>query len=225
MKKQGWWIVALVIAGIAFYLWRDAREAIEQEAEPASGLSETVKPARKLVEIASAGHRMEPPRVYALKAPAEDLTASQVEPGPEYGRYTGEELRSLATSSAEAAVAFARRLESDTEAEQMYERAVVLSGKPGPLVEWMYARDQGGIEHYSGVLNVDKAALGYEVALVQARFPYAPNTTRDAVAYYETLLEAEHVALAPIRARAAERFERLSRERIAIVGWPWESQT
>jgi len=166
-----------------------------------------------------------PPRRVDFTLPDTDIATMYVEPGPEYANYTTAELESLAVVSAEAAVMLARRTQSTDEAERLYERAVVLSGKPGPLVEWMHLRDVGGIEHYNGVLNVDKALLGYEVALIQARFPYARQANKKSVYYYERLLADAGIPLDAAREHAAIRYVRMTRARHEIVGFPWENPT
>lgn len=207
---------ALALGAVAW----DIRQDLAAPAAVPTATAARPKPGT-LVSLADAGFRAEAPRLYPPAIQPRETPAPVVEPGPDLAAYTDAELRALATSSAEAAVLLARHTPDPADAEQLYERAVVLSGAPGPLVEWMHWRDVGGIEHDSGVLNIDKARLGYEVALVQARFPYARQAVADAVAYYEQLLTAEGVALAPVRAQAARRYARLSEDRLAIVGWPW----
>lgn len=135
-----------------------------------------------------------------------------------YERYSDAELRSLAETSPEAAVILARRSQDEGEAEAYYERAVALSGKPGPLEEWMLHRNLGGLVHIGGSLDVDKAKLGYEIYLTTSRLGYGA----DAAAEYERMLVEANIDLAPIQARANERFERLTDTREALVATGWE---
>ena len=135
-----------------------------------------------------------------------------------YEQYSDAELRSLAQTSPEAAVILARRSQDDSEAEAYYERAVALSGKPGPLVEWMLHRNLGGLVRIGGALDVDKATLGYEIYLTTSRLGYGA----DAAAEYERILVEANIDLAPVRARANERFERLTDAREALVAAAWE---
>lgn len=135
-----------------------------------------------------------------------------------YEQYSDGELRSLAETSPEAAVILARRSPDDSEAEAYYERAVALSGKPGPLEEWMLHRNLGGLVHIDGSLDVGKAKMGYEIYLTTSRLGYGV----EAVAEYERVLIEAEIDLAPIRSRANERFERLTETREAIVATGWE---
>jgi len=214
--------------GLAMLLWMaiwallkfSAESVREAEPVPMSQIESATETHDELL-LATAT----PPKRVDFTLPDTDIATMYVEPGPEYANYTLAELESLAVVSAEAAVMLARRTQSTDEAERLYERAVVLSGKPGPLVEWMHLRDLGGIEHYNGVLNVDKALLGYEVALIQARFPYARQANKKSVYYYERLLADAGIPLDAAREHAAIRYVRMTRARHEIVGFPWENPT
>ncbi len=135
-----------------------------------------------------------------------------------YEQYSVAELRSLAETSPEAAVILARRSPDASEAEIYYERAVALSGKPGPLMEWMSRRSVGGMVHVGGVLDVDKAKLGYEIYLTASRLGHGA----DIAAKYEQALVEAGVDLSPVQLRAGERFERLTDLRQALVARDWE---
>ena len=142
----------------------------------------------------------------------------QVSEDHPYASYSDDELRSLATSSPEAALILARRLGFSEESEQWYERAVILSGKPGPLVEWLHSQSMGGLQFSNDVLEVESATVGYEVLLVVAKF----GDAKDAVAMFSKALTDAGVDLAPIQARADQRFARLTQARQELVGEPWE---
>jgi len=86
-----------------------------------------------------------------------------------YENYSDKELYALANSSPEAAIILARRVPNNIESEKYYEIAMALSGRPGPLEEWMMHRNLGGLVRHNGVLDIDKAILGYEVYLTTSR--------------------------------------------------------
>jgi hypothetical protein len=135
-----------------------------------------------------------------------------------YEKYSDDELRALAYTSAEAAIILARRIPDDALSEQHYEQAVVLSGRPGPLEEWMLQRNLGGLVQIGGVLDMNKAKLGYEIYLTTAQLGYG----NDAAAEYERILKDANVDLGPIQRRADARFARLTNARRAIVSGGWE---
>ncbi len=128
------------------------------------------------------------------------------------------ELESLALSFPEAAVLLARRSTDPAVSEHYYEQAVALSGRPGPLLEWMGHTGVGGLEFHGGHLDVGKATLGYEIYLVMTAFDHGRQA---ADGYADALLDAG-VELAPIRQRADERLERLHRLRLSLRGSGWE---
>ncbi len=134
-----------------------------------------------------------------------------------YERYSDDELRSLALSSPEASIILARRLEDDAASERYYERAVALSGRPGPLAEWMLQRNLGGLVRHDGVLDIDKAALGYEIYLTTSRLGYGA----DAVAEFERVLSEEGVDVRAIQKKAADRFQRITDLRSSLVSDAW----
>ena len=136
-----------------------------------------------------------------------------------YEKYSDDQLRSLAESSPEAAVILARRLPDDEQSESYYEKAVALSGRPGPLEEWMLHRNLGGLVHVDGVLDVDKAILGYEIYLTTNRLG---GYGASALPEYERVLLDANIDLAPVKDRAERRFARLTDARQAIVGTQWE---
>jgi len=128
------------------------------------------------------------------------------------------ELESLALSFPEAAVLLARRSNDPAVSERYYEQAVALSGRPGPLLEWMGQTGLGGLEFRGGHLDVGKATLGYEIYLVMTAFDHGAHA---ADGYADALIDAG-VELAPIRQRASERLERLHRLRMSLLGSGWE---
>ncbi len=134
-----------------------------------------------------------------------------------YEAYSDDELRSLAQSSPEAAVILARRQPDAASSEVYYEQAVALSGRPGPLEEWMLQRNLGGLIRHDGALDVDNAIIGYEIYLTTDRFGYGSSAM---VEYERSLLEVG-VDLEPIRERAAARYSRLTATRNAMLGRDW----
>lgn len=134
-----------------------------------------------------------------------------------YEAYTDEELESLALSVPEAAVILARRSEDDSVSSGYYEQAVALSGKAGPLEEWMIHRDLGGLETINGELNVEKASLGYEIYLTTSALGYGS----DILSEYEEKLTAAGIDLAPIQEKAQLRLTRINELRTSLVGRPW----
>lgn len=135
-----------------------------------------------------------------------------------FEQFENHELESLALSSPEAAVVLARRLPDPAAAERYYEQAVALSGRPGPLLEWMTRTGTGGLEFYGDQLDVGKAMLGYEIYLVMTAFEHGRQAADD----YAGMLAGAGVDLEPIRQRAGERLERLRRLRLSLLGSDWE---
>lgn len=135
-----------------------------------------------------------------------------------YEKYSSDELGALATTSPEAAIILARRLEDDDSSERLYEQAVALSGRPGPLEEWMLHRNVGGLVYVNGQLDVEKAIVGLEIYLTTARLGYA----EDAVAEYVRVLRSENVDIDEIQQRADARFSRISATRKSLLAEEWE---
>ena len=104
-----------------------------------------------------------------------------------YESYSDAELIALSESSPEAAVILARRVSDPQESAEFYEKAVVLSGKPGPLEEWMYQKDKGGLEWRNGLLDVEKAKVGYGVYAITSRLGYGEKALQE---YKHALVEA-----------------------------------
>lgn len=133
----------------------------------------------------------------------------------EFGQYSDDELRSMATSDARAAVALARRTESDAEAKVLYDRAVALSGVGEPLIEWMYDRETGGLFKVDGVLDVEAAMQGYKTHLVVS----AIDSWRDPILEsYQRELMLAGVDLGDVEREAAAEAERLLDARDRLVG-------
>ena len=135
-----------------------------------------------------------------------------------FEKLANHELESLALSFPEAAVLLARRSSDPAVSERYYEQAVALSGRPGPLLEWMRQTGIGGLEFNGGDLDVGKAMLGYEIYLVTQAFDHGGP----AVDGYADALAGSGVALAPIHQRASERLERLRQLRMSLLGSGWE---
>ena len=131
-----------------------------------------------------------------------------------YEQYSNSELESLATVSPEAAVILARRLQDNSESEKYYERAVVLSGKPGPLSEWMMHRNIGGLSRRNGVLDIPKAELGYEIYLTMEALGYPAGSSDE----FAQALKEEGIDLTTVRERANSRITRLTKEREVVLG-------
>ena len=148
--------------------------------------------------------------------------------------YSDEELRNMASTSPEAAVTLARRTVLDKdEAERWYERAVVLSSKPGPLIEWMLHQNIEGIDENSGVLDgdaiavypslllldVEHAKVAYEISLIAEMLGFEQGVV---VEKYEKGLTKEGVDLEPIRKQAEARFAQMTADRMELLSAPWE---
>jgi len=141
---------------------------------------------------------------------------------PALNTYSEADLRRLDT--AESALVQARRAEGER-ALALYERAVILSGKPGPLVEWMATQNLDGLHWHDGALDIEAAAAGLEWWLTVEQFGLAPETLAETVARYGEVLRGAGVDLDPIRKRAAKRFARLTQARIETVGTTWGAQS
>jgi hypothetical protein len=131
-----------------------------------------------------------------------------------YEKYSDDELKSLSLSSPEAAVILARRTEDDSASIKYYERAVALSGKPGPLEEWMMHRDTGGIVHINGLLDTEKAKIGFEIYLTIAALGGSDEPAKE----YARLLSQNNIDIEPIKKLAAERVASITAQRRALVG-------
>ena len=138
-----------------------------------------------------------------------------------YEEYSDEELLSLVTSSPEAAVILARRVVDASESRIFYEHAVALSGRPGPLEEWMLHRNTGGLIRMNGELDVERAIVGYEIYLTTARLNYGSDALRE----YERILIEQGIDLEPIKQRAAVTYEELTDLRKTLVGMNWEDRS
>ena len=127
-------------------------------------------------------------------------------PGTEhpYGVYSDADLEVMATASPEAAIILARRTVDDDESRHLYEQAVVLSGNPRPLEEWLLLR-HGGVEYIDGELNVETAKIGYEIYLILAKFEYGHEGRR----MYRQALTDAGVDLKPIKQKAGESYARM----------------
>lgn len=145
---------------------------------------------------------------------SESLALSIPEDHP-YHRYSDQQLETLAETSPEAAVILARRVESDEESREVYERAVALSGISSPLLEWMTARNTGGLNYDYGQLDVAAAKVGYEIFLIAAAFDGKRDPIVDT---YEVELRKEGVDLAQIEAHALQEVQELYAQRYELTG-------
>jgi len=137
-----------------------------------------------------------------------------------YSVYSDDELRAMSVSDPDAAVLLARRTDNDDAAELLYERAVALSGSPDPLFEWLFNRHSRAGARTGGELeSLESTETAYEIALTTSKIVDWP----DGVQRYANELLAEGVDLAPIKQRADRRFDRLTRERQALLGEGWQS--
>jgi hypothetical protein len=135
-----------------------------------------------------------------------------------YEVYSDEELASSAESSPEAAIILARRISDSEASARLYERAVALSGRPGPLEEWMYQKNTGGLEWRNGVLDVDKAKVGYGVYAITGRLGYGENNLQE----YRSVLSQAGVDVDALDVEADEKFASLSELRMELLAQPWE---
>lgn len=207
-------VFVLVVGGI----WITGRIEATRPAEtkPPEGL---VQPAESepIGRAEPEPARSPPADIYQAEPPMPKGAA--VEETHPYTYYSDEVLRDLAAADPAAAVILGRRAEDPAEALTWYERATVLSGQPRPLMEWNQSRNEGGMAEDNGVLDTDKAAIGYELLLVMRRIGYQPASRP--IAEFERALKGAGVDLEPIEARAETRFERLTAERQRLVGGTW----
>ena len=155
--------------------------------------------------------------------PEEDPLDVRAENHP-YTTYTNTELRDLAAADADAAVILARRLWDglgegrQTEASlQWYEQAVIVSGKPDALFEWIVQNNHSGIGYTNDELHVESASIGYEMFLTMQKIGFKGSVTP-----WEEALTNAGVDLAPIQARAEARFARLTEARQQLIGANWD---
>lgn len=145
---------------------------------------------------------------------AHAYTSMMVNPNKDdFEAFSDQELQSLAETDASAAVILGRRVNDRDRSEYWYEVAVALSGKPGPLEEWISGRDQG-------LTEAEYNALRYEVYLAAAAIG---GYGIDALPTLEVELSEAGVPLEPIRQRANERLRRLTAMRMSLVGRGWRA--
>lgn len=135
-----------------------------------------------------------------------------------YESYSDAELTTLSESSPEAAVILARRISDPQESVAFYEKAVVLSGKPGPLEEWMYQKDTGALQWRNGILDVEKAKVGYGVYAITSRLGYGERALQE---YKHALVQAG-VDTDKLDYEAQVKFASLSELRIELTTKGWE---
>lgn len=128
----------------------------------------------------------------------------------DYASLSNDELASLALADASAAVVMGRRLNNRVLSERWFELAVALSGKAGPLQEWV-------ANHDDDLGRRERLELQYEVYLTTAALGFDTGAAEVA----RERLTSEGVDLAPIYERANARLERLSGLRQTYVGKPW----
>lgn len=132
-----------------------------------------------------------------------------------YDQYTNAQLEGYATSDPVAAVVLARRLEDDEESRFYYERAVVLTGSPQPLMEWLHYRNTG-VMHYDAdgkLTDIKKAKTGYETYLIAAAF----GMDGGIAAWYAEELRKAGVDPTSVRQSAQARINELRRQREAFA--------
>jgi hypothetical protein len=134
-----------------------------------------------------------------------------------YEQYSNDELAAYAVHSAEASLTLARRIEDAEQSGEYFERAAALSGTVEPLKEWLSDRYDGGLVVDADGLDINKAQVGYEIALTLAKF----GQTGGAVDSFESALAQAGVELAPIRERADARYTRLIELHQSATGAEW----
>ena len=134
-----------------------------------------------------------------------------------YESLSDDELRALADTSAEAAVLLARRMVDPLASRDYYERAMVLSGKAGPLEEWMYQKNAGGLQWVDGKLDIQRAKSGFGVYALTARLGYGAQSLER----YRQVLIDHDIDTTSLEKLADEEFERLTLERQALTANPW----
>ncbi|MGH8194918.1 MAG: hypothetical protein ACREQ8_11030 [Woeseiaceae bacterium] len=132
-----------------------------------------------------------------------------------YTEWSNAQLESAAVSDAVAAVMLARRMEDNAEARRWFERAVALTGDPGPLLEWMWNRETGGIYSENGVTDLAKLKFGYKIWLIAAEIEGQPS---EALEVFEEELVAHHVDLREIKAQATAEAHNLLELRQQLTG-------
>jgi|GEM_PF-3070466 len=136
-----------------------------------------------------------------------------------YEAYSDVELAYMADTSPEAAVILARRTENPQVSARLYKKAVALSGKPGPLEEWMFQKNTGGLVWQNGVLDMEKAKVGYVVYTITGKLGYGATARQK---YEEVLIQAG-VDIKALDAEASEKFRSLTELRRDLTGNGWES--
>jgi hypothetical protein len=136
-----------------------------------------------------------------------------------YDDFSDAELRYLADSSAEASFLLAKRLGWDDEAESLFEQAVALSGKSGPLVQILILKDAVGISRTNGDLDVPRAMTTYEVSLVMNWLGWPDDSLLRAA---EASLVGDGHDLRAIKQRAEKRYDRITQRRLELLGYDWD---
>ena len=137
-------------------------------------------------------------------------------PGPRdphpYDQYPDASLKAMAEYDPAAALIFARRVENDQVSLRYYERALVLTGNPQPLVEWLNYRTAGENFSTNETIDVDQAKVGYKIYLVTSAFGLGKGVAED----YEERLVGAGVDIDAVKAEAEEITERIKKERNSL---------
>lgn len=144
-----------------------------------------------------------------LEASLEGDTGGPVHPAPgeahRYDSYSVAQLKRIADYDSEAALVLARKVKDDEISRQYYEKAVVLTGNPIPLLEWLAYRNKGGIHWDHEKLDVKRAKTGYEIYLIVEALGLNGSVAAD----YKQQMEAVGIDLTSVEQKAAETVARI----------------
>lgn len=147
----------------------------------------------------------------SLKAAEGPALPGPSDPHP-YEQYSDASLKAMAEYDPAAALIYARRVENDQVSLHYYERALVLTGNPQPLVEWLNYRTPGENFSANESIDVDQARVGYRIYLVTSAFGLGEGVAED----YEDRLVTAGVDVDAVRAEAEEITERIKKERNSL---------
>lgn len=126
-----------------------------------------------------------------------------------YDQYSNSKLETMAMFDPAAAMILARRVEDDQRSLHYYERALVLTGNPQPLVEWLNYRIGGVSIAADGTIDVKEAKLSYKIYLVASEFGLGEGVAE----HYEQQLLAAGADITATKAKAERITNQIKAER------------
>lgn len=170
--------------------------------------------------IASAKYKLYKTQVPEGVCPTQEYKATssvtEVIPGPNdshpYDNFSIEKLKTMSEYDPAAAIVLARKVEGNQESLRYYEKALILTGNPMPLIEWLNYRTPGEKLAPGELVDVEQAKLGFKIYLVVGAFDAGQGGEGVAESYQERLTSVG-VNLEPTKKEAAEIIARIKKER------------